>query len=390
MLKALAQQAKVLSGKYPIVCTNPPYLNKMEGALKKTVTRDYKDYSGDLFSVFTYRNLMFCEQDGYCGYMTPFVWMFIKTYEKLREFIIRNKSITTLVQMEYSAFEEATVPICSFVLKNGRTDDKGLYFKLSEFKGGMEVQKQKVLEALENKDCGYFYEADQSNFSKIPGSPVAYWLSERVIDSYQEPLVGDVGYIKKGMFTGANDLFFRLWFEASFKSIDFGIRNKCDVSNRHYVPMNSGGAYRRWYGNRLNIIKFDDIHYNMITANNGHRNPRFYFQKAAAWTKVTSGSFSLRISEIGFINNDASMAIYEKGNSLELLAGLLNSKVAQYFLNLVNESLNYTAGNVASIPFLVKKEGGKIEQIVFKNISTSKNDWDSYETSWDFKRHPLV
>ena len=198
MLKALAQQAKVLSGKYPVVCTNPPYLNKMEGALKKTVTRDYKDYSGDLFSVFAYRNLMFCEQDGYCGYMTPFVWMFIKTYEKLREFIIRNKSITTLVQMEYSAFEEATVPICSFVLKNGGTNDNGLYFKLSEFKGGMEVQKQKVLEALGNKDCGYFYEADQSNFSKIPGSPVAYWLSENAVAAYENGRISDIAVTKQG------------------------------------------------------------------------------------------------------------------------------------------------------------------------------------------------
>ena len=154
MLKALARQAKVLAAKYPVVCTNPPYLNKIEGRLKTFVTENYKDYSGDLFSVFTYRNLMFCKQDGYCGYMTPFVWMFIKTYEKLREFIIRNKSIATLVQMEYSAFEEATVPICSFVLKNGKATENGLYFKLSDFKGGMEVQKQKVLEALADKIAG--------------------------------------------------------------------------------------------------------------------------------------------------------------------------------------------------------------------------------------------
>lgn len=171
MLKALARQAKVLAAKYPVVCTNPPYLNKIEGRLKTFVIENYKDYSGDLFSVFTYRNLMFCKQDGYCGYMTPFVWMFIKTYEKLREFIIRSKSITTLVQMEYSAFEEATVPICSFVLRNGKTTENGLYFKLSDFKGGMEVQKQKVLEALADKNCGYFYEADQSK-QQIPPSTI--------------------------------------------------------------------------------------------------------------------------------------------------------------------------------------------------------------------------
>ena len=208
MLKALARQAKVLVAKYPIVCTNPPYLNKIEGRLKTFVTENYKDYSGDLFSVFTYRNLMFCKQDGYCGYMTPFVWMFIKTYEKLREFIIQSKSITTLVQMEYSAFEEATVPICSFVLKNGKATENGLYFKLSDFKGGMEVQKKKVLEALADKNCGYFYEADQSNFSKIPGSPVAYWASRQLVYDFQNGvLLGNVAKPRQGMATTNNNLF---------------------------------------------------------------------------------------------------------------------------------------------------------------------------------------
>ena len=206
MLKALARQAKVLAAKYPVVCTNPPYLNKIEGRLKTFVIENYKDYSGDLFSVFTYRNLMLCKQDGYCGYMTPFVWMFIKTYEKLREFIIRNKSIATLVQMEYSAFEEATVPICSFVLKNGKATENGLYFKLSDFKGGMEVQKQKVLEALADKNCGYFYEADQSNFSKIPGSRVAYWLSLGAVLAFAhcEPL-GGIAEIRQGLATSNTD-----------------------------------------------------------------------------------------------------------------------------------------------------------------------------------------
>src|SRR5699024_4308910 len=134
----------------------------------------------DLFSVYIYRDLLLCRPGGYCGYMTPFVWMFIKTYEKLRQVIIREKSIATLIQMEYSAFEEATVPICAFVLKNGPETTKGLYFKLSEFRGGMDVQRQKVLEALADKDCGYFYEASAQNFAKIPGAPVAYWVSERV------------------------------------------------------------------------------------------------------------------------------------------------------------------------------------------------------------------
>ena len=190
---------RLLSRKYTIVCTNPPYLNKYNAKLKDFVNGNYKDYSGDLFSAFIYRNLLFCHADGYCGFMTPFVWMFIKTYEKLRQFIIQNKSITTLIQMEYSAFEEATVPICSFVLQNKRAAGPGIYFRLSDFKGGMEVQRQKVLEALADKDCGYLYEAQQENFEKIPGAPVAYWASNTIINdfsigkslsSYAEPKQG--------------------------------------------------------------------------------------------------------------------------------------------------------------------------------------------------------
>lgn len=169
----LIKQAKILSNKYSITTTNPPYLNKMSGELKKYVVKNYKAYSSDLFAVFIKRNFDFTVENGYLGFMTPFVWMFIKSYEQLRKFIINEKSIATLVQMEYSAYEEATVPICSFVLKNGKAIRKALCFKLSDFKGGMEVQKQKVLEAISDKNCDYFYEADQLNFLKISSCPIA-------------------------------------------------------------------------------------------------------------------------------------------------------------------------------------------------------------------------
>ena len=202
----LAKQAEIMSNKYAVVCTNPPYMNKLEGQLKKFVVDNYKAYCGDLFSVFIYRNFDYCKINGYSAFMTPFVWMFIKTYEALRKYIIDTKSITTLVQMEYSAFEEATVPICSFVLKNGKATGKSLCFRLSEFKGGMEVQKQKVLEALARKNCGYFYESVQSNFSKIPGSPIAYWVSKGIMDSFvYGELLGNIAEIVTGMSTGDNN-----------------------------------------------------------------------------------------------------------------------------------------------------------------------------------------
>ena len=200
----LAKQAEIMSNKYAVVCTNPPYMNKLEGQLKKFVVDNYKAYSGDLFSVFIYRNFDYCKADGYSAFMTPFVWMFIKTYEALRTYIIGTKAITTLVQMEYSAFEEATVPICSFVLKNGRATEKALCFRLSDFKGGMEFQKQKVLEAIENKNCGYFYEAEQSDFSRIPGLPVAYWVSKKMKEAFSNELLYDKSISPSQNVTGNN------------------------------------------------------------------------------------------------------------------------------------------------------------------------------------------
>lgn len=167
----LVKQAEIMSNKYAVVCTNPPYMNKLEGQLKKFVVDNYKAYSGDLFSVFIYRNFDYCKVDGYSAFMTPFVWLFIKTYEALRTYIIDTKAITTLVQMEYSAFEEATVPICSFVLKNGKATEKALCFKLSDFKGGMEVQKQKVLGAIKIKIVDIFMKLNRVIFQNT-------WLSD--------------------------------------------------------------------------------------------------------------------------------------------------------------------------------------------------------------------
>lgn len=340
-LRALARQAKVLAAKYPIVCTNPPYLNKIEGRLKNFVTENYKDYSGDLFSVFTYRNLMFCKQDGYCGYMTPFVWMFIKTYEKLREFIIRNKSITTLVQMEYSAFEEATVPICSFVLKNGKETEKGLYFKLSDFKGGMDVQKQKVLEALEDKNCGYFYETDQSNFSKIPGSPVAYWLNINAFDSFTLEKISEFIAPRIGLVTGDTDRFLRLWHEVNYKRVNWNCTSAYESarSNFKWFPYQKGGAFRKWYGNNEYVINWyndgwecKNDNYSGRRVKSHNYNGDFAFHSAITWTKISSGSFACRYVPTGFMFDDAGPICSVKEELNTSCLAILNSSVAAFYL----------------------------------------------------------
>lgn len=394
MLKALARQAKVLAAKYPVVCTNPPYLNKIEGRLKTFVTENYKDYSGDLFSVFTYRNLMFCKQDGYCGYMTPFVWMFIKTYEKLREFIIQNKSITTLVQMEYSAFEEATVPICSFVLKNGKATENGLYFKLSDFKGGMEVQKQKVLEALVSDSCEYFYCFNAINLKKIPSMPIVYWITESLLSAFgnERPLKYYCSP-RIGIQTGDNDRFMRFWFEPSLAALSFNVNKE-----KKWFPMNKGGEYRKWYGNCEYVVNWENDGFEIKNFKDEKgklrsrpQNLDYMFRESISWSMVTSGAFSMRYYPNYFTANVAGVSCYPTPDILNYLLALLNTKMAASLTKMLNPTLNSNAGDIEKIPVIVDKEleapiGTKTDSC----ISLSKEDWDSYETSWDFKRNPLV
>lgn len=400
MLKALARQAKVLAAKYPVVCTNPPYLNKIEDRLKTFVTENYKDYSGDLFSVFTYRNLMFCKQDGYCGYMTPFVWMFIKTYEKLREFIIRSKSITTLVQMEYSAFEEATVPICSFVLRNGKTTENGLYFKLSDFKGGMEVQKKKVLEALADKNCGYFYEADQSNFSKIPGSPVAYWVSQNILNAFGNKTLGMIANPKVGLQTGENNRFTRLWYEILFDNFKVDAHSGIDALNskKKWFPYNKGGDFRKWYGNNDYVVNWENDGWEIkhFTDDKGKlrsrpQNTDTYFHESITWSKISSGTIAFRYKPTGHIYDVAGTSVFAGTTMLLYLAGFCNSCVAMKFAQMLSPTINYEVGHISCFPIEFSDDAANtVTEVVNRCISISKDDWDADETSWDFNRNPLV
>lgn len=387
-LRKLVRVARNLGQKYDAVLTNPPYMGAsgMGVKLSKYVKDHYPDSKSDLFAVFIEKCGEMAKKNGYQAMITQHAWMFLSSFEKLRN-KLQMTDIVNMAHLGSRAFEEIggeVVQTTSFAIRKSHIKQfKGTYCRLIE-PTTQQGKEQMFLDA-ENR-----YFAEQDNFSKIPGSPVAYWLNEVLVENYVKyPLVGDVSNVKKGMFTGANDLFFRFWYEPVFNNIDFNISKKEDICDNHYVPMNNGGAFRRWYGNRYNVIKFDKKHYDMITENKGHRNPQYYFQRSAVWTKVTSGLFSLRISEDGFINNDASMAIYEGKAPLVRIVGLLNSKVAQYYLDLVNESLNYTTGNISSIPY-IEKNSSLLEEAVKKCIDIAKDDWDSFETSWDFQHHPLL
>lgn len=402
-LLPLVREAKILSDKYAVVATNPPYLNKFDAKLKKYIADNYADYKGDLFSVFVYRNFGFCEENGYSGFMTPMVWMFIKTYEPLRNYILNNKAITTLIQFEYSAFEEATVPICSFVLKNGKAESKGEYFRLSDFTGGMEVQRRKVKEALSNPDCGFFYESSQSNFSKIPGSPVAYWASSNMLADFEKGLSTEkLVSVKQGLATGDNNRFLRFWYEVDPQKCKYDSANADELlkSGKKWVPYNKGGKRRNWYGNYDYLVNWENDGFEIkhFVDNHGKlrsrpQNTDSYFKDAITWGLITSGGFSIRYRTTGGIHDVSGMSAFYTGKcNLMYLLAILSTPVANYVFKMLNPTINLQVGDFKKIPVLMVQENQQAGIIsrAQECVLLSKNDWDSFETSWDFQKHPLI
>lgn len=402
IIKKLCKQAVILSNKYAVVCTNPPYMNKLEGNLKDFVVSNFKAYSGDLFSVFMYRNFAFCKPDGYSAFMTPNVWMFIKTYENLRDYIINQKNITSLIQMAKGAFfKEATVDICAFILSNKKSDNAGLYFRLEDFKGDMEVQKQKVLEALTNKNCGYFYETSKENFVKIPGSPIAYWSSNNFISAFDTgTALGTVTKIPKGLSTGSVDLFMRFWFEINKNRIDYHSSSCKDSQERGYkwFPYAKGGAFRRWNGNLEYVVNWEDDGYSVkhFVDERGKQRSRpqntpFYFKECLTYSAITSYKYSVRYINNCIFGGGGDSIHSDPETNMYVVMGLLNTNVAQNYLSVISPTMNFEVDHIKRVPLIRSaKYEERITELVKQCIEISQADWDAFETSWDFKKNPLI
>ncbi|WMS79431.1 BREX-1 system adenine-specific DNA-methyltransferase PglX [Leuconostoc citreum] len=399
-LLRLLDIVETMQNKYEAVITNPPYLNKMNKGLKEYVKTHYKDYSSDLFSVFIWHNINITVTNGYAAYMTPFVWMFIKSYENLRKSILNTKLISSLIQMEYSAFEEATVPINTFVLKNSSTSENGVYIKLSDFKGGMDVQKVKTLEAIENPDVDYLYRTNQANFEKIPGSPIAYWASQKVLDAFVSGhSLSDKGSANVGLSTADDARFLRLWYEVSLENTQFNATSSINAkhSYKKWVPLNKGGSNRKWYGNYDYLVNWEDDGYEIRHNVNSNgkvrsavRNSSYYFKQAATWSEVTSGTFSMRFRTSGSIHNNKGMSYFAEYNDILTTIGLLNSPVGNHIFKMINPTISLGVGDINRFPLLDIPFAETIKITVQNLIDISKNYWDSFETSWDFDRHPLL
>ncbi len=393
VIRPIIETAKILSGKYTVVDTNPPYLNKYNDALKDFMTKYYKDYFGDLFSAFMYRNFGFCRDGGYLGFMTPFVWMFIKTYEQLRDYIINQKTISSLIQMEYSAFEEATVPICSFVLQNKQPSRVGQYIRLSEFKGGMEVQKEKTLEAIANWDeCTYSYNVSQSRYKKIPGTPIAYWMPDGILRSFENgKVMEDIAEIVTGISTGKNDIYLRLWQEVDFNTVAIykSSMDEINLSQTKWIPYNKGGEARKWYGNNEYIVKWSESeHFHRARPTFAH----LYLKKGITWSFVTSGMFSARFYPDGFLWDVAgSPCVISDTDLMYYALGYLSTSIAGQILKIINPTINCQVIDIQRTPILIDKEMmPEVVRLSKEAVDISKKDWDSFEESWDFKKHPII
>lgn len=385
---------EALSRAFDVVVANPPYMgsSSFNPFMSKWMKANYPDFKSDLFAAFISRIGNLCAAHGEAGIMSPFVWMFISSYEKLRNMMIDEKTLTSLVQLEYSGFSGATVPICTFTFHNSHVDGyMGGYVRLSDFVGAA-VQGPKTLEAIQNPGCGWFYHADASTFHDIPGSPIAYWASESMHRAFSSnKSLEDLCDLRQGIITGDNEKFLRRWYESSMNSISLFGGDK-------WFPHNKGGEFRRWYGNRDYVINWENKGSSIINHRDRKgkqlsrpQNLGYQFKPSVSWSLITSGRFAARYYDSNFTFNVAGMSCFPPAPVFYYLLGLLNSSVARIASELINPTLNMNAGDIAKIPFLESaKVGEEITNLVLTQLNLSQADWDTQETSWDFKRSPLV
>ena len=394
-LKAMVKLYRILSQKYDVVCTNPPYMGSsgMNAVLSDYVKRNYPDSKSDLFACFMEKCGQLVKMNGLYAMITQHAWMFLSSYEKLREKLKMN-SIVDMAHLGARAFDEIggeVVQTTAFVSCGRRVADfKGTYVRLVDIVGEWEKE-------AEYRSGNHRYIAKQENFSKIPGSPVAYWVSENFVRAFESDNLRNHVNAVKGLDTCDNDTFTRHWFEVEYKKIGFDKSDSTQTYSHKWYPYCKGGGYSKWYG-FMNIVvnwENDGLILRNIRDKNGKiksrpQNIRYYFKEGLTWSTITSYKLSLRYMNNCIFGGGGSAMFCDKDMFFYL--GYINSKVTEYTLSLLNPTLNFLVGDILSLPVVAACEEKKkvVESSVKENIALSKDDWDSFETSWDFERHPLV
>ena len=377
---------RLLALKYDVVVTNPPYMNAsyMPDRLKSFVIENYSDYKADMFSAYFQQVKYLCKPNGHIGLLSPYVWMFINSHEKARTLIIRRSTLTALVQLEYNAFEAACIPVAAFTMLNAHIPGlTGEYIRLSDFKG-IDIQEPKTLEAVNNRNCGYRYTAASDNFAKIPGSPVAYWVSEAFIKNFERGISIDVisDFTGSQHITADNDRFLRKWWEVVWQYIDIGLW-------KFYAK---GGEYRKWYGNIDLVVDWSDTALRFYKSNptSNMLADKYQNKEGITYTELTTSMNTFRYLPPNCIFDKKGPSIVNLKKSNYCL-GVLNTPISFAYFQVMNPSMSTQVRDVKAFPLIFNSDDEEsIDQLVAENIVLSRNDWDSFETSQDFKRHPLI
>lgn len=397
-MPALIKQAKIMSEKYDVCVTNPPYMSGGMGTgLTSYLKKNYPDSKGDLFAVFIERCRVFLSKNAFQAMITQHAWMFLSSYEKLR-IKIMQQTIVNMAHLGPHAFEEIggeIVQTTAFILRKEYIPNyQGKYARL------LSANNQQGKEALFLQGNN-FYISNAENFKKIPGHSITYWVSQITRNSFMQPKLGEQTNTKKGIATSNNDYFLKLWYEINFKTIGFHITSneQSIISKMKWFPINKGGGFNRWYGNREYVVNWYNNGYEIknYKDNNGKllsrpQNTHYNFKPALTWSKITTSIFSARFCEGGFLFDDAA-ALCQDDNiqKLKYILGFLNTTCCQSFLKILNPTVNVQIGDISNLPIVIDKSTQpQILNLVEKNIRLSRTDWDSFETSWDFSRHPML
>ena len=397
IVSKLLREACVLSQQYDVVVTNPPYLasSRFSPALDTYVKKNYPDEKADLSAVmFKKAATDLVKPNGFVSFITTSSWMFLSSFEKFRNFMMSNMALDSIVDFGTELFDGKVGhnPITAWVNRNTKMDFKMIAIRLVDYCYSRRDEKEPEFFKDRNR-----YVAEQDNFSKIPGSPVAYWLSKTVIEPYKEKVVSDYGFARSGLQTGNNDLYLKYWDEVDYNKIAFGMENKEQFihTKKKWTPQIKGGDYRKWYGNFDYIVNWENDGYEIRKCSssrlNAMGNDELFFKSGVTWSHTTSSVFGARYLPKGFLFNVEAPTLFTDSTNVLYFLALLNSCVSQMYLNAINATMHYLVGNISALPVIIaksKKDG--IETLANENISLAKHDWDSFETSWDFKTHPLV
>ena len=390
-LLPLVQVAEALVQKYDAVVTNPPYMGSsgMNAKLTDFVKKNYPDSKSDLFSCFIEHSNGMIKRNRFNCMVTMQSWMFLSSFEKMREKVLRTKSITNLMHMENMVMGIAFGTAVTVFRNDYVTGYKGTYnqIKLQD----IENDKPRVFPVLENR----FAQTSTDSFSKIPGSPVAYWVSEKTIASFEKGILADVADTKQGFATGDNNRFLKFWQEVDWNTVglNYSSRELAKESFKKWFPTNKGGSYRKWYGNNIYLANWKNDGSEMRAFSGSViRNPQYYFRQGITWSSLSSGGLSMRFSPTGFIfESKGSMCYLKDECNLFYVLALMNTKVVDSMLNILAPTLDYHEGPMSKVPVVIDSNRKKlIDEKAKVCVNICKNDWDSYETSWDFVTHPFI